>query len=69
MRNKLKDKASAAISYAGMTKAEVARSLDLSPQSLNGRLDRLSLCKFERIADSIGARFEAHFVFDDGTRI
>ena len=59
----------AALGYAGMSQADLARALGLSRSNLNGRLLRGSLSEeeLEQIAKVLGADFfPAQFVFPDG---
>ena len=60
-----------AISYAGISQAELARRLDTTPSNLNQKIKRDTLTKadLERVAAAIGSTLECHFVFSDGTRI
>ena len=57
--------------YKGMTQAELARQLDISPQLLNKRLKtgKFTAEELEAIAQAMGARYTFGFVFEDGTEI
>ena len=60
-----------ASSYAGISQAELARKLNMSPQLLNNRLKtgKFSLEEWERIAAALGASLSVEFVFPDGGTI
>lgn len=60
-----------ALTYSGITQADVARRLGTTPSNLNQRIKRGTITKddLERIAGAIGAQFECHFVFPDGTKV
>lgn len=62
-------KACAAV--AGLSLAELARRLNMSPQSLSNRLKRDCWSSAERaqIAQALGAEYVECFKFPDGTRI
>lgn len=64
-------KISAAESYANMNHAKTAERLGVSAQSYGKRLKtgKFTLAELENIAAAIGCKFEASFVFPDGTRI
>lgn len=51
--------------------AELARRLNISPQSLSGKMkrDTFTINDLENIADAVGVGFEHSFVLDDGERI
>lgn len=60
-----------ALSYSGISQAELARRLETTPSNLNQKVKRNTLTKeeLEKIADVLGAKYRAEFVFDDGTVI
>ena len=60
-----------ALAYKGISKAELARMLGMSKQTLHIRLitGKFSFSELDHIASLIGARFEAKFVFKDGTEV
>jgi hypothetical protein len=67
-----KTQVKAAAAIAGISVAELARRLDTTPQAFNDRLTRggrFTRTEWCQMADAMGAKFEVHFVFDDGTRI
>lgn len=57
-----------ACSYAGISQADLARALCMSPQSFSKRLktDRFSPAEWCRIADALGAEFHSAIIFPDG---
>ncbi len=61
----------AAIGYAGITMAELARRLDTSPQNLNQKIKRDTLTRsdMEQIAAALGCTWRAVFAFEDGKEI
>ncbi len=60
-----------ALSYTGISQAELARELGTSPSNLNQKVKRNTLTKeeLEQIAAVLGCTWRAEFVFDDGTVI
>lgn len=58
-----------ALTYAGMSEAELARQLGTKPQALNQRMKNglFSAAELERIARILGAEYEHNFKFPDGT--
>lgn len=60
-----------ALAYKGMTQAELARQLNISPQLLNKRLKtgKFTTEELEAIAQAMGAQYTFGFVFEDGTEI
>ena len=60
-----------ACAYAGKTKAELARELGWSPQTLSNRINtgKFSVEEWEVIANAMGASFRIGFVFPDGKEI
>ena len=60
-----------ALSYSGISQAELARRLGTTPSNLNQKVKRNTLTKeeMERIAAALGGTWRAEFVFDDGTVI
>lgn len=60
-----------ALSYAGISQAELARRIGTTPSNLNQKIKRNTLTKeeLERIADALGAEFVCRFRFPDGTEI
>ena len=60
-----------ALSYAGISQAELARRIGTTPQNLHQRVKRNKFTKeeLEEIAAALGGTWRADFVFDDGTVI
>ncbi|MDY4954366.1 MAG: helix-turn-helix transcriptional regulator [Candidatus Onthomonas sp.] len=60
-----------ALSYRGISQAELARKMNTTPSNLNQKVKRNTLTKeeLESIAEILGGRWRAEFVFDDGTVI
>ncbi len=60
-----------ALSYSGMSQAELARRIGTTPSNLNQKVKRNTITKeeMEEIAAAIGGTWRAEFVFDDGTVI
>ncbi|MCJ7833845.1 helix-turn-helix domain-containing protein [Cuneatibacter sp. NSJ-177] len=60
-----------ALSYKGMSQAELARKIGTTPSNLNQKVKRNTLTKeeLEQIASILGCTWRAEFVFDDGTVI
>ena len=54
---------------SGISLAELARRLNISPQSLSGKIkrDSFTINDLENIADAV--KFECNFVLDNGDRI
>ncbi len=67
----IEQKLKMALSYAGISQAELARRLETTPQNLNLKVKRNTLTKedMERIAGALGGSWRAEFVFKDGTVI
>ena len=64
-------KLSMALSYKGISQAELARRIGTTPSNLNQKVKRNTLTKeeLEQIAERLGGAWRAEFVFDDGTVI
>ena len=60
-----------ALSYKGISQAELARRIGTTPSNLNQKVKRNTLTKeeLEQIADVLGGTWRAEFVCDDGTVI
>ena len=60
-----------ALSYKGISQAELARKIGTTPSNLNQKVKRNTLTKeeLENIANSLGALYRAEFIFPDGTII
>ena len=64
-------KLSMALSYKGISQAELARRIGTTPSNLKQKVKRNTLTKeeLEQIAEVLGGTWRAEFVFDDGTVI
>lgn len=60
-----------ACAYAGITKAELARNLGWSPQTLSNRLstERFTVDEWVKIGEALGAIACISFTFPDGKEI
>lgn len=67
----IEQKIKMALSYAGMSQAELARRIGTTPSNLNQKVKRNTITKeeMEEIATALGGRWKAEFVFEDGTVI
>lgn len=67
----IEQKIKMALSFAGISQAELARRVGTSPQNLNLKIKRNTLTKEEldTIASALGCTWRAEFVFSDGTII
>ena len=57
-----------ALSYAGISQAELARRIGTTPQNLSLKIKRNTLTKedMEQIAAALGGTWRAEFVFEEG---
>ena len=60
-----------ALVYSGITLSELAKRIGQSPQNLGKKMkrDTLSTEEMEKIADALGCKWRAEFVYPDGTTI
>lgn len=60
-----------ALTFTNRSEASLARDFGISPSAFNQRMKagKFTKAELERIAEILGAKFEAKFVFDDGTEI
>lgn len=67
----IEQKINMALSYKGISQAELARKINTTPSNLNQKVKRNTLTKeeLEKIADILGAVWRAEFEFPDGTTI
>lgn len=67
----IEQKLKMALSYSGISQAELARRIATSPSNLNQKVKRNTLTKedLEQIALALGGAWRAEFVFEDGTVI
>ena len=59
------------LAYKGISQAELARKIEMTPSNLNQKIKRNTLTKeeLENIAATLGCKWRAEFVLDDGTTI
>lgn len=67
----IEQKIKMALSYAGISQAELARRIETTPSNLNQKVKRNTITKeeMEKIAFALGGSWRAEFVFPDGTTI
>ncbi len=67
----IEQKLKMALSYSGISQAELARRIGTTPSNLNQKVKRNTLTneELEQIAAAIGGAWRAEFVFADGTVI
>lgn len=67
----IEQKINMAIAYIGISQAELARRLGVTPQSFNKKAKRgtFTVEEMERIAEALGAVYKFGFVFSDGNEI
>lgn len=67
----IEQKINMALSYKGISQAELARKIGTTPSNLNQKVKRNTLTKeeLEQIAEALDCTWRAEFVFDDGTII
>ena len=67
----IEQKINMALSFKGISQAELARKIGTTPSNLNQKVKRNTLTKeeLEKIADVLGAIWRVEFEFPDGTII
>lgn len=67
----VEQKLNMALSYRGISQAELARRIGTTPSNLNQKVKRNTLTKeeLEKIAEALGGNWRAEFTFEDGTVI
>ena len=67
----IEQKLNMALSYRGISQAELARRIGTTPSNLNQKVKRNTLTKeeLEQIAEVLGGKWKAEFEFPDGTVI
>ncbi len=67
----IEQKIKMALSYSGVSQAELARRIGTTPSNLNQKVKRNTLTKeeLEQIAAALGGIWKSEFVFEDGTVI
>lgn len=60
-----------ALTFSGISQAELARKLGTTPANLNQKIKRETLKQdeLEKIAEILGCVWRAEFIFKDGTTI
>lgn len=67
----IEQKINMAIAYKGISQAELARKVNITPANFNKRLKvgKFSQEELERIAEALGGSYVFGFEFPDGMRI
>ncbi len=67
----IEQKINMAIAYKGISQAELARKVNITPANFNKRLKvgKFSQEELERIAEALGGSYVFGFEFPDGTKI
>lgn len=67
----IEQKVNMALAYKGISQAELARIVEMSPANFNKRLKigKFSQEELEKIAEALGAKYVFGFEFPDGTKI
>lgn len=68
---KIAQKVNTAAAYKGISQAQIARSIGLSPANFNKRLTtgKFTIEELENIAEAIGAKYNNSFDFPDGFKV
>lgn len=64
-------KVNTAAAYKGISQAQIARIIGLSPANFNKRLStgKFTIEELELIANAIGAKYHSSFEFPDGFKV
>lgn len=67
----MEKKINMAIAYKGISQAELARLIDMTPSNFNQKIKRetFTVDELERMAKAIDAVYSFGFEFSDGTKI
>lgn len=67
----VEQKINMALAYKGISQAELARKVNITPANFNKRLKvgKFSQEELERIAEALGGSYVFGFEFPDGTKI
>lgn len=67
----LETKIKMAMTFKGITQAQLSEMVGTSPQNFNKKLKRETFSpeELERIAEALGAKYQCYFEFEDGTKI
>lgn len=67
----IEQKIKMALSFKGISQAELARKMETTPSNFSQKLKRETFTKseLEKIAEELGGKFVIYFEFPDGTKI
>lgn len=67
----LETKIKMAMTFKGITQAQLSQMIGTSPQNFNKKLKRETFSpeELEKIAEALGAKYQCYFEFEDGTKI
>ena len=67
----IEQKINMAAAYKGISQADIARAMGMTPSNFNQKIKRDTFSKdeLEKIAVALGAVYNAFFEFPDGTKI
>lgn len=67
----IEQKIKMSLAYSGNSQAELARRIGTTPSNLNQKIKRntLTMEDMEKIAEALGGRWKAEFIFPGGTVI
>lgn len=67
----MEQKINMAIAFKGISQATLARLIGMTPSNFNQKIkrDTFSSEELEKMAQALGATYEASFTFPDGTKI
>lgn len=67
----IEQKIKMALAYADISQAELARRIETTPSNLNQKIKRntLTMEDMEKIAEVLGGKWRAEFIFPNGTVI
>ena len=67
----IEQKINMAIAYKGISQAQLARDISMTPSNFNQKLkrDTFSYEELSMIAEALGATYSAVFEFPDGTKV
>ncbi len=67
----LETKIKMAMTFKGITQAQLSEMVGTSPQNFNKKLKRETFSpeELEKIAEALGAKYQCYFEFEDGTKI
>ena len=67
----IEKKINMAVAFKGISQAELARNINMTPSNFNQKVKRgtFTLDELNKIANALGASYEFGFVFSDGTKV